>query len=77
MVAGFAFPYQGGFIAQAVFNKIPIAQVPVETRYSGEKRGASLKKSILYSLGTFKTLFLYLLAKLGLKLKIFTPPVRP
>lgn len=61
-------------IAQAVYAKIPIAQVPVETRYVGKKRGASLKKSVLYTLGTLKTLFLFLLAKLGIKTKIFITP---
>ncbi len=58
-------------ITQAVFHKINISQVPVETRYSGKKRGASLKNSIRYSLGTFKILGLYLLARSGRKTKIF------
>lgn len=58
-------------IAQAVFNNIKIAQVPVETNYTGSKRGASLKNSIKYSLGTFTILFLFVLAKLGFKSRIF------
>lgn len=58
-------------IAQAAFNNINIGQVPVETNYSGKKRGASLKNSIKYSLGTFRILFLFLLAKLGFKTKLF------
>ncbi len=58
-------------IAQAVYNNINIAQVPVETIYSGKKRGASLKNSIKYSLGTFKILFLFILAKLGYQTKLF------
>lgn len=58
-------------IAQSVFRKIKISQVPVETNYAGKKRGASLKNSIKYSLGTFKILFLFILAKLGFKTKLF------
>lgn len=58
-------------ITQAVYQNIKIAQVPVETSYSGRKRGASLKNSIKYSLGTFKILFLFILAKLGFKTKLF------
>lgn len=58
-------------IAQAVYNKVNVAQVPVETMYSGKKRGASIKNSIKYSLGTFKILLLFILAKLGFKNKLF------
>lgn len=64
-------------IAQAVFRKLPIAQVPVETHYTGNKRGASLKNSILYSLGTFKVLLLYLCAKAGFSIQLFKKPVQP
>ncbi len=58
-------------IAQAIYNKVKISQVPVETSYQGKKRGASLKNSIKYSLGTFKILLLFILAKLGFKTKLF------
>lgn len=58
-------------IAQAVFNKIKISQVSVETKYTGKKRGASLKDSIKYSLGVFKILFLFLLAKLKYNNQLF------
>ncbi len=58
-------------IAQAVYNKSNIKQVPIETNYSGEKRGASFKNSIKYSLGTFKILALFFLAKAGFKIGIF------
>lgn len=61
-------------IAQSVYQKIKIAQVSVETSYRGKKRGASLKSSIIYSLGTFRILFLYILARLGFKTKIFLNP---
>ena len=66
---GFLFSFE--LIAQAVFNNIPIAEVPVETRYVGKKRGASLKNSIVYTAGTFKTLLLFVLARTGFKLKLF------
>lgn len=58
-------------IAQAVYHGIKISQVPVEVSYSGKKRGASLKNSIKYSLGTFKILALFILAKIGLPVKLF------
>lgn len=58
-------------IAQAAYSGLPVREVPVETNYSGEKRGASLKSSIRYSLGTFKIMTLYLLAKAGMKTELF------
>jgi len=61
-------------IAQAAYNNINIAQVPVETIYSGKKRGASLTNSIKYTLGTFKILFFFTLAKLGFKIELFQKP---
>lgn len=64
-------------IAQTIFNRLPIAEVPVETFYSGEKRGASLRASIRYSLGTFKVLLAFLLARLGFRNRLFLPPVAP
>lgn len=58
-------------IAQAAFKKIKISQVSVETNYAGKKRGASLKNSVKYSLGTFIILTLFIFAKLGFKTKLF------
>lgn len=58
-------------IAQAAFKNFKIAEVPVETSYTGKKRGASLKNSIKYTLGTFKILLLFILAKSGLEHRIF------
>lgn len=63
-------------ITQAVYHRIKIAQVPVETSYTGKKRGASLKNSINYSLGTFKILLLYILARMGFKTELFGEPVK-
>lgn len=53
-------------ISQCVFFKIPIYEVPVKTSYSGEKRGATLINSIIYTLGTFRVLVLFFIAKAGL-----------
>lgn len=61
-------------IAQAAYQGIKISQVSVETNYTGKKRGASLKNSIKYSLGTFKVLSLYILSKLGFQTEIFKKP---
>ncbi len=61
-------------IAQAIYNRLKISQVPVQTSYTGGKRGASLKNCIKYSIATFWTLFLFILAKLSYKTKIFKEP---
>lgn len=62
------------FITQAAYNNVAISQVPVETNYTGKKRGASLKNSVNYSLNTFKILFLFILARLGFKLRLYQKP---
>ena len=69
---GYLFSFE--VIAQAVFHHIPIAQVPVQTRYTGEKRGASLGHCVRYSLGIFQTLLQFLLAKTGVTTRIFASP---
>ena len=61
-------------IAQAAYHDIKVSQVAVETSYTGRKRGASLKNSIKYSLGTFNVLLLYILSKLGFQAEIFKKP---
>ncbi len=58
-------------LAQSAFHKIKVSQVPVEVAYTGEKRGASLKNSIIYTLNTLKILFIYLGAKIGIPSKLF------
>jgi len=63
-------------IAQAIYKKAKITQIPVETSYQGKKRGASLKNSIKYSLGTFKILALFILARLGFKINLFADPTQ-
>lgn len=70
--AGFLFSFE--LIAQTTYWKLPVAQVPVNTKYSGKKRGATLRKSITYSLEIFWVLILYILARLGRKDRIFNKP---
>ena len=71
----FLFSFE--LIAQAVFHDIKLVQVPVENAYSGKKRGATLKHSIKYTLGVFKILSLFVLAKSGLNIKLFQTPLPP
>lgn len=61
-------------ITQSFFRGLPVVDVPVEAVYTGKKRGATLQSSIRYTLGTFKTLSLFLLAKLGVPIGIFKLP---
>lgn len=61
-------------IAQAIFNKIKISQVPVETVYKGKKRGIKLKHALIYSFSMFIILWQFILAKHGWQSKIFEKP---
>lgn len=67
----FLFSFQ--IIAQAAYCKLAFAQVPVETRYEGEKRGATMRHSIRYTWGTCKVRFAYIAAKLGLWKSSYLP----
>jgi len=68
----YRFSFQ--LLAQAAFHHVKVRQVPVEVRYTGNKRGASLKNSILYSFQTLEVLCVFLLARLGFPSKIFQKP---
>jgi len=61
-------------IVQAIYKNVKISEVPVITTYKGKKRGASLKSCVIYASGTFKTLSLFCLAKLGYSVKILQDP---
>jgi len=65
----FLFSFE--IICQALFKSIPIEQVPVITHYHGQKRGATFKHSLFYTVGIMKVLFLYLLGKMGWRSRIF------
>ncbi len=58
-------------IVQAVMANLDIAEVPVKTHYVGNKRGATLKQSTLYSLGVIRIIALFILSKLGAKSRLF------
>lgn len=68
----FLFSFE--LICQAVFINAKITEVPVDTNYLGKKRGAKLISSINYTLGTFRIMLLFILAKLGVKIRIFKQP---
>ena len=71
---GYLFSFE--LITQAAYHKIKFAEVPVQTHYRGKKRGASFKNSLGYSLGTFKIIILFIFAKLGVSVKMFSLPKR-
>lgn len=54
-------------IAQADYHNLKIAQVPVETSYTGKKRGSTFKNSVLYTLGVLKVIGFCLAAKAGMR----------
>jgi glycosyltransferase involved in cell wall biosynthesis len=56
---GYLFSFE--IIVQAIRANLKIVEVPVTTHYSGKKRGADLKSCIVYTLGVFKVLTVYLL----------------
>lgn len=61
-------------VTQAIFNKIKISQVPVETVYKGKKRGIGLKHALTYSFSMCIILMKYILAKRGWPSRIFEKP---
>ena len=65
----FLFSFQ--IIAQAVFAKLKIGEIPIRCNYKEEHSSISIPKSIQYAFQTFGVLALYLLAKLGFKIKLF------
>ena len=58
-------------IAQTKYAGLPMAEVPVDTNYTGEKRGASLRNSISYSLAVFGVLAQYYWTCLGVPMRLF------
>ncbi|TSC72465.1 MAG: family 2 glycosyl transferase [Parcubacteria group bacterium Gr01-1014_38] len=68
------FSFSAQLLAQAAFHRCAVSQVPVEVQYTGKKRGASLKNSILYTVQTLGVLAAFLLAKLGFPSKVFRKP---
>jgi hypothetical protein len=58
-------------IAQARYCNLRINELPIRCDYAIEHTSISIKKSIVYAIRTFGTLFSYILARLGFKRKIF------
>lgn len=59
-------------IAQAVYFGLKIGEMPIRADYKKEHTSISIPESIIYSFQTFYILFLFILARLGLKNRIFT-----
>lgn len=68
----FLFSFE--IIAQADHHNFTIVQVPVETIYTGKKRGTTLKNSVFYSIGVLKVIGLGLAAKAGFHTQLFEKP---
>lgn len=67
--------YSFEIIAQAAFYNLRVEEVPVRCDYSGDHTSVSLKKAAIYSFQTFNVLFLYILARLGIRTRLFSPLV--
>ncbi|MCR4281294.1 MAG: glycosyltransferase family 2 protein [Candidatus Kaiserbacteria bacterium] len=59
-------------IAQAGYCNLKIGEIPIRCNYKAEHTSISIPKSIIYAFQTFKTLALYVLARVGLRVKLFT-----
>lgn len=66
--------YLYGFevIAQAAFFKLKIGEIPVRADYHKEHTSISIWKSTVYSFKTMYVLSLFLLAKMGCKIRLFS-----
>lgn len=58
-------------IAQIAYYHFKIGEVPGRSYYGREHTSISIKNSIVYAIGTFRVLFTYILARLGLRSKLF------
>ncbi|MDO8552912.1 MAG: glycosyltransferase family 2 protein [bacterium] len=58
-------------IAQTGFCGLKIGEIPIRCDYKSEHTSISIPQSTVYAFQTFKTLALYLLARLGFKIKLF------
>ena len=61
-------------IAQARFWNLKVGEVPVRCSYKEEHTSISIPRSIIYAFQTFRTLALYLAARIGFKTTLFAPP---
>lgn len=58
-------------IAKAAYCRLRVAEIPVRCNYAEEHTSISLTRSVVYALQTFGVLGVYLLARLGLKTRLF------
>jgi len=58
-------------IAQAIFCRLKIGEIPIRCNYKEEHTSISIKRSIIYAFQTFKVLALYLLGRAGIHTKLF------
>lgn len=65
------FLYSFEIIAQIIFKKFKIGEVPVRCYYKKEHTSISIKRSFVYAFETVGTLYYFVLAKLGIKSKLF------
>ena len=65
--SGFLFSFE--IIVQCIYHHLRLEHVPVETHYSGSKRGASLKFCVIYVLQTLGVLAHIVLNKFGVQTK--------
>ncbi len=69
----YLFSFQ--IIAQACYEGFKIGEVPVVCRYFKGATQINFRKSMNYGAGALRTLWTYVLAKLGKKHRMFSPPV--
>lgn len=68
------FVFDTEIIAQAVYFKFRIAEIPVKTKYFKDASSVNLRVSIIYGVKTLITLLKYLLHRLGIiNCKLFRP----
>jgi len=67
---GHLFSFQ--VIVQAVYFKLKVAEIPIRCDYKKEHTSISLGEAAIYAFQTFYILFLFILARLGFKISLFT-----
>ena len=65
----FLFSFE--IIAQAKYCNLRIGEIPIRCSYKEEHTSISIPRSILYAFQTFRTLGLYILARMGFRTKLF------
>jgi len=61
------FVFDSQFLIQAAYFGFRIGDLPVPCRYMSEASSINLKRSIVYGIGTIKTIFLFILQEFHLK----------